>query len=1211
MKRALAFFIVLSLCLAGLPLVPSTMALRLSHITRLGDNADAFYYGDGVDRWAGWSLSAVGDVNGDGLDDFLVGAPDWFFSTTPGYAYLVYGKTSGWAINTSLAQANDSFIGKNKGDWAGYSVSGAGDVNGDGLDDFLIGAPNSDVNGMNNSGQVYLFLGKAGGWGHNVSVESADGSFHGEHPHDEAGWAVSGVGDVNADGYDDFLIGAPANKDGGMSGSYAAGKTYLIFGKPSGWALGLNLSYADASFFGVDSQEQSGRAVGGGGDINGDGINDLVIGAHWGYGGWGRVYIVFGKTSGWAKNTDLGPLSSIVAEMVSSDFGIQVDIPGDVNGDGIDDLLVGAGQTGKSFYGAGAAYVIFGKTGTWGCNVSVTTLSGASYMGEAKNDYAGSAAQGAGDVNGDGFADLLVGAHDHTIDSPDIGRAYLILGKASGWAKDVNLSSADVIYLSLSGWSSNFGQAVSSAGDVNGDGTDDVLIGARGQYDFTYDECGYAFLSFPSLNVGPSAVTSLKAYSDSSYTTEVTLGHQNEQIYVELQGTDANATNADVTLVKVYSEIATPRGFLLRLYETGVHTGIYRGTFKIAPYTDDQKAWLKALDEDIVVIKTLKDPITMTKFKIEGGMRVQPSRNETKALEDEFYLLHYNLNTAEPTTWTIDTNATWLTWTDANKTFLGTPRNNNVGWYNVHIKVFFPNNNTVIYHNFTLTVINTPPKITTVDVLFTNEDALYKVDYNSTDDGQGTITWHLLVNPPWLSIDPATGVLQGTPGDYDVKNWTVHLAVDDGNGGWDWANFTLQVNNTPDPPKIIGNDKLITYVGMRYWNDYNVTDPDIGDTVFAWTLETNATFLTIDGATGTLKGTPSGLGVYWVRITVRDLSNMNDSRYFILKVIPFNNKPWFSQFPSDALIYENATFRDLVRVNDDDVADIMTFSIGSAPASAISIAANGSLEWKATRSVFGYKPYVLKVNVTVSDGKESIWRSFNITLKKHSPSTTLVSPLNNTRIGTSVSLLKWSGKDEWNEPLSYDVYLGEVLSDVLGHQASTLKASGLSATDFNATGLVLGKTYYWTVVPTDGLCLSGYFKFLATVNHPPVLDALTDRTAAAGQKFGLTIKGSDPDPGDSANLTFSLGPSAPDGLSLDPKSGKISWTPRSDQVGKHKVTVRLSDGKETVEGSFYITVKQKTHVSMAVEWPLWLIIAIIIACVSGVVIWRWRKMDQR
>jgi hypothetical protein len=157
---------------------------------------------------------------------------------------------------------------------------------------------------------------------------------------------------------------------------------------------------------------------------------------------------------------------------------------------------------------------------------------------------------------------------------------------------------------------------------------------------------------------------------------------------------------------------------------------------------------------------------------------------------------------------------------------------------------------------------------------------------------------------------------------------------------------------------------------------------------------------------------------------------------------------------------------------------------------------------------------------------------------------------------------------------------------------------------------LLGTTYYWAIVPDNGTCLNGYFKFVASTNLPPVLEALTDRSADVGSEITIQAKGSDPDPYDGVNLTFSLGSGSPDGLTIDPKSGKITWTPGSAQAGRHKVTVRLTDTKDTVERSFYITVNQRTHVSMAAEWPLLLILLIIIACVSAVVVWRLKKKEN-
>jgi hypothetical protein len=160
-------------------------------------------------------------------------------------------------------------------DWAGHFVAGAGDVNGDGFDDFIIGAEYDD-DGGSNAGQTYLILGKASGWAMDTDLSAASASFWGEDANDNSGDSVAGAGDVNGDGYDDFLIGAYGDDDGGSS----AGQTYLILGKASGWAMDTDLSAASASFWGEDAGDDSGTSVAGAGDVNGDGYDDFIIGAN-------------------------------------------------------------------------------------------------------------------------------------------------------------------------------------------------------------------------------------------------------------------------------------------------------------------------------------------------------------------------------------------------------------------------------------------------------------------------------------------------------------------------------------------------------------------------------------------------------------------------------------------------------------------------------------------------------------------------------------------------------------------------------------------------------------------------------------------------------------------------------------------------------------------------------------------------------------------
>ena len=189
-------------------------------------NADASFIGEDNYDYSG-SISNAGDVNNDGYDDFLIGA---YYNSEggnrAGQTYLILGRADGWERDIDLSNANASFIGEVINDESGWEVSGAGDVNNDGFDDFLISSYKNDEGGEE-AGQTYLILGRADGWERNIDLSNANASFIGEAANDNSGWRVSGAGDVNNDGYDDFLIGAYENDEGGEE----AGQTYLIFYK--------------------------------------------------------------------------------------------------------------------------------------------------------------------------------------------------------------------------------------------------------------------------------------------------------------------------------------------------------------------------------------------------------------------------------------------------------------------------------------------------------------------------------------------------------------------------------------------------------------------------------------------------------------------------------------------------------------------------------------------------------------------------------------------------------------------------------------------------------------------------------------------------------------------------------------------------------------------------------------------------------------------
>ncbi len=488
--------------------------------------------GEAAHDGAGGSVSAAGDINGDGIADVIVGAP---FNTgagsQAGAAYVVFGTASELADPVDLADVAAGTGGfkiqaETARDWAGRSVSAAGDVNGDGIDDLIVGAPfNDDGSGP---GAAYVVFGKdvdtEGGFATPVNladVAAGTGGFkiEGEGALDEAGWSVSSLGDINDDGFADLIVGAPRN------GSDYAGAAYVVFGKDvdtdGGLATPVHLADVAAGtggfkILGEAAIDRAGWSVSSAGDVNNDGFTDLIVGASLNNGGGsnaGAAYVVFGTASAPAGPVSLADVAAgtggfkIQGEDADGETGWSVSSAGDVNGDGFDDVIVGALRNGTDY--DGAAYVVFGKASGFANPVDLDTVAagigGFKIQAENTGNYAGWSVSSAGDVNGDGLDDVIVGAPGN---NNSAGAAYVVFGKnvdvVGGFATPVEL--ADVAAGSggfkIQGENAgeSAGYSVSSAGDVDGDGFADLIVGAPGTSGLT----GAAYVVY-GFATGPTA----------------------------------------------------------------------------------------------------------------------------------------------------------------------------------------------------------------------------------------------------------------------------------------------------------------------------------------------------------------------------------------------------------------------------------------------------------------------------------------------------------------------------------------------------------------------------------------------------------------------------------------------------------------------------------------------------------------------------------
>lgn len=850
------------------------------------------------------AFDRAGDVNNDGYDDIIVGAGgNDTGGTDAGQSYIFFG---GPKMNLT---PDVTFTGASPDDLFGTLVSGAGDVNGDGYDDVIAGSPQNDSAG-DNAGSAYIFFG-------GQAMDSVpDVNMTGEATCDWFGYSVSGAGDVNGDGYDDVLIGAERNAAGGPN----AGRAYLYYG-------GRNMDNIPDVVFSGYATEYLGFSTSGAGDLNADGYDDVIVGAYgseWAYMDAGKAYVYLG-----------GPAMDNFADVTlngsspDDNFGVSVAGVGDVNGDGYDDVAVGAADWNTNM--TGRMEVFFGGRNMDGRPDVIM-------KGSYEFDSFGISISGAGDVNNDGYDDIIAGAENNNTGVPSGGRAYIFHGGAAmdgRWDAAFNGTVAD----------QHFGRPVSAAGDVNNDSCDEFLIGGGEGGVFLY-----SFVDDPSpgvantgVSIGTTSIWKKPGFFKGTGTTGDFAAVLNRYLgsapisgndsygnsYVDIPICVSAASTGVLTLFNLnitYQYNASVPDFAVSLNSYLLaHFGEQdaSGNISVPLRVSSESAGrvkLSGLDlrQDLPPLQ-VRDPVYAQMDEDTVNPRLIDLYTVFDDVPDPDGALNFSL------AWATNSSIVAISIVDnryvSADAMTGDANDNWTGSVELAVACRDTSGLETVSRPLIIFVrnVNDPPVITSLPALAAEPGVSYSYHIRALDGDRDPLQYMLAKAPPEMTIDPAKGTIGWLPRAKGI--YQVNVIVDDGNAT-DEQEYTISVPNRP--ARITSDPPPSATVGVPYI--YNLTAEDPNLDLLTFSLPGGPDGMEIRPDTGAVRWTPTAAGDFNVSINAWD-GNEDGFQNFTIRAVWDNRAPVIinASGPNNVRVKSSETLRFSVNAQDPD-GDPLTYS---------------------------------------------------------------------------------------------------------------------------------------------------------------------------------------------------------------------------------------------------------------------------------------------